>query len=371
MRKFAILGSLLILVFAQIVCCGGPNDGGGGNEGGNGGNVPTENSGGENDGDQSIGDINLIHSSVWAGPENSLSPVSGTRSFNNEEAVKIADGGKAYLDFHNQIKMTLYNDTEAGGIYGELDPNTPNYVRMKLFRGGLLGEVAAKGSTAEISVAFGSTIKVVGTTFFVIYDDVSGYVSAGNFDGEMYLYPNGGGEISLPPGTMVDIAPDGTTYFNDLRYDPSTFDSAADGSGSPVEGLKVLRKEFGQPLPGEELFPTEPPAKPITTVIRHLITSQNGSYVPDLATDWGVDPDGYIIEFHLQRGIFLPDGTPFTSSYVRDQLETKWQYAMEGNVSFELIDDLTIIFHLFSSAAGYVLDEMSIFEFEVQLGGPG
>lgn len=364
MRRIAILGSLLTLVFAQIVCCGGSNDGGGG------GGVPTENNGGGSPGDQSIADINRIHSSVWSGPENSLSEINDTRSLYNEEGVKITDGGKARLDFHNQIKLTLYNNTETGGINGELDPNTPNFVRMKLFRGGLLGEVAAAGSTAEISVAFGTTIKVVGTTFFVIYDEATGYTSVGNFDGEMYLYPNGGGEISLPPRTMVDIAPDGGTNYYELPYSPGTFDSAADETGSPVDGLKKLRKELGQPFPGDESVVTEPPA--ITIVIRHLVAREGDAYAPDLATEWEMDPDGYVIAFYLQRGIFLPDGAPFTSSYVRDQLETKWPYAKEGgDVSFELIDDLTIVFHLSSPSIGYVLDEMSIFEFEVQLGGPG
>jgi ABC-type transport system substrate-binding protein len=340
--------AFLMIVLATAVCCGG--------DGNNGGITPES--------EQPIGNIAPIRTRVEAGRYGNIKEVSSSRDFFDNESVRVRDSGKGKINFNDGSEITLYNNTSAERVVAQFSPPE---ISLLLTEQGFQGYVP-KGNTLTVNMPNGAQVKILGTQFFVVFDQNTNYTTVGNFDGTVRFTPPGGFEQELGPATMVDIAPDGQMEFYELPYKPDTFDSAADGSGSPVGGLWGLRKEYGQPFPGEN-SPSEPPAKPVTIVIRYLV-SRGKDFVPDLAESWSTDPDGYIIEFHLRSGILLADGTPFTSSYVRDQLETKWQYAMEGNVSFELLDDLTISFHLFSPAVGYVLEEMSIFEFEVQLGGP-
>jgi hypothetical protein len=364
MKGTALASVILVLLISQICCCGGSN----------GSYTPVNNNGDENPppenptdepAESDIGSITRIRSYVWSGPENALSEVLSPCRLHNNESVRVTDGGKARLNFHNQVNLTLYNNTEMGGIYGELDPNTPNFVRMKLFRGGLLGEVTSKGSSTEISVGFGTTIHVVGTTFFVVYDEAGNYVSVGNFDGEVYVRPNGGDEIFLPQDTMMNIAPNGDVKMYELRSSPDTFNNAANNSA--MEGWKTMLEEASQPLDRNEA--AAPPSNIITTVLRGFVRNENGNYVPDLASDWSIDPDGYIIDFTLKPDNRLENGVPFTSSIAAKILSSEWRYAKDGRVEFILIDDYTIRFKLHESAAGFVLEEMSNFKFEIQLGG--
>ena len=369
MKSVQPLIAFFTIALATVLCC--PNGG----NGDNGGPPPEP--------EQPIGTIALVFTRVEAGRSGNIKDVEGSRDFYDNESVRVRDSGKGKINFNDGSEITLYNNTSAEQVVAQFSPPE---ISLLLTEQGFEGYVP-QGSAFIVNMPNGAQVKILGTQFFVVFDESTNYTTAGNFDGTVLFTPPGGSEQELPPHTMVDIAPDSQTKFLELPYSPEAFDSAADGSGSPVDGLKELRKEFEQPFPGDEPVVTEPPAQTntteapatavvteppaITIVIRHLVARDGDSHTSDLATDWGTDPDGYVIAFYLQRGIFLPDGAPFTSSYVRDQLETKWAYAVEGNVSFELIDDLTIVFHLSSPSIGYVLDEMSIFEFEVQLGGPG
>jgi ABC-type transport system substrate-binding protein len=346
--------AFFMIVLATATCCGG---GGGGNGGGNtngggGGGVTTEP-------EKPIGNISLVRTHVESGRNGNVQEVNGSRDFFNEESVTVRDNGKGKINFNDGSEITLYNKTTTGQVVAQVSPPE---ISLLLTEQGFQGYVP-KGNTFKVNMPNGAKVTILGTHFFVIFDPGNGFTSIGNFDGTVRFTPPGRPEQDLPPATMVDIAPDGTPYFQELRYNPDTFDRIADDAGSLSDGLVVLRKEFGQSIPWEGSPPTMPPSRP--TVIRYLVTTDGSNYYPDLATDWGTDPDGYIIQFHLQQGVLLPDGSPFTSTFVRDTLEKNWQYAIDGNVSFEIIDDYTISFHLFSPATGYVLQEMSKFGFEV------
>jgi hypothetical protein len=360
MNRFSVLCAVLVLILAQFAC--GPyipptnNGSGGGNDGGG-------NNGGDS-GPSSIGLVERILQFVWAGPENSLTEVTPYRDLYNGEAVKITDGGKAFLDFHNQIQVTLYNDSHMGGIYGEADPSLPNFVRMKLIRGGLLGKVVSEGNSTEISLAFGTTVQVLGTTFFVVYDEASGYVSVGNFDGDVYLYPHGGDGIYLGPSTAADIPPEGEVRYHELPNDPDLFDTLASERGSAMEALREIRRIYEQPLPGES-DPTDTPPTP-SFVSRTLLKSEGSYYSTDIAESYSIETTAPYIEFILRPELYLADGTPFTTSILRSILEEKWEYAAAGLVSFELVDDYTIwFFPIEASDITFILDEMSKFTFEL------
>ena len=352
MKPLQPMIAFFTVVLTTALCCHH------GSNGGNGVTTPEP--------EQPIGTIALVRTRVEAGRSGQVQNVDGSRDFYDNESVRVRDNGKGKISFNDGSSITLYNDTSAEQVVAKFSPPEINLV---LIEQGFEGYVP-QGSSFTVNMPNGSQVKILGTQFFVIFDPGTNYSIVGNFDGTVLFTPPGGSEQELPPHTMVDIAPDGGVNFLELPYGPANFESAADSSGSPVGGVNALRDEFGQPQPGGGVA-TEPPAKPITTVIRHLVMKESDSYLPDLAESWGIDPDGYIVEFHLRPNIFLPDSSPFTASVVAEILKADWAYALEGHVTFEIVDDLTIVFHLDSASAYYVLDEMSIFEFEVQLGGPG
>lgn len=65
--------------------------------------------------------------------------------------------------------------------------------------------------------------------------------------------------------------------------------------------------------------------------------SKNDTIQPDLATSWDIQNNGTTYVFHLKKGIYFSDGTPFTSEYIRDSF---------ADVKISRPNDYTIIFHL-------------------------
>lgn len=351
MKVLRPLMALFIVLLSAALCCNGCTDNG-------------DNDGGGTATEEPIGSIAKINARVEAGRSGNIQEVASSRNFYNNESVRVVNKGKGRIDFNDGSTITLLNNTSTDKVTAKFSPAE---IGVFLSNQGFDGYVP-RGSSFTVDMPNGAQVKILGTQFFVVFDPGTNYSTVGNFDGTVLFTPPGGSEQNLPPHTMADIAPDGTVDILELPYGPANFEEAADSAGTPVEGVQALRDEFGQPRAGGGAPPTEPPAKPVTIVIRHLVIKEGDSYLPDLAESWSVDPDGYIVEFRLRPGIVLPNGEPFTTTTVRERLEAEWAYALEGNVQFEVIDDLTIRFNLSGPNAYYVLDQMSIFEFEVQLG---
>ena len=344
MKPLQPIIAFFTVVLTTTLCCHN------GSNGGNGVTTPEP--------EQPIGTIALVRTRVEAGRSGQVQDVDGSRDFYDNESVRVRDNGKGKISFNDGSSITLYNNTSTEQIVAQFSPPE---IRILLTEKGFQGYVP-KGSKFTVDMPNGTQVTILGTQFFVVFNESTLYTTVGNFDGTVRFTPPGGSEQELPPATMVDIAPDGQTEFLELPYNPETFDSAADETGSSVGGLQTLRRQFKQPQPGERPATAAP-----ATVIRYLVTTRdNKSFFPDLATDWTTDPDGYVIVFHLQQGVTLPDGAPFTSVYVRDRLQSEWPYAIEGKVGFEFADDYTISFYLSSPEITYVLQEMARFGFEVR-----
>ncbi len=316
--------------------------------------------------EQPIGTIALVRTRVEAGRSGQVKDVESSRDFYDNESVRVRDNGKGRISFNDGSEITLYNNTSAEQVVAQFSPPE---VKLLLTEQGFKGYVP-KGSKFIVDMPNGAQVTILGTQFFIVFNESTQYTTVGNFDGTVRFRPPGGSEQGLPPATMADIAPDGRVDFYELPYDPETFDRTADSAGSPFDGLRELRNEFQQPQPGEGT-PVEPTAAPVQTVTRYLVVPQGELFGPDLAERWSEDPDGYVIDFFFRKDVFLPDGSPFTSAYVKERLTAEWAYAIEGHVQLEVIDDYVIRFSLDSPSIFYALDEMSRFEFEVQLGGPG
>ena len=98
--------------------------------------------------DPSIGDIYEKRSQVKAGPPYSMEIVTSHRELNNNDHIEVTEGGKAVLDFNGNINITLYNNTQLGGVIAELDPNTSPRIAARLERGGIFGKVITPGTEA-------------------------------------------------------------------------------------------------------------------------------------------------------------------------------------------------------------------------------
>ena len=290
MKSLRLFAVFLVIVVMQSCCWGGGGNTGGGKE-----NVQ-----------QQIGTVQRVRSVVQSGPQNSLTEVTDIEDLFNDDAVRVTQGGSAKLQFGSQIGIKLFNDSELGGVKAEVAQGTPNRIAWKLIRGGLSGQVAQPGGSAEISVLTGAKITVLGTRFFVTYEPNSGYVVAGNFDGKMNWSFNDGGERSIPIGEMVDISESGETAMYPIPFGPDEFDRIVDSVGSPIDAL--MRREYQIPLPGEGVATEAPVTEaPQAFTTRALVWPEGDSFMPDLASSWDVSEDGSVWTFYLVDGIYMPE----------------------------------------------------------------
>jgi LysM repeat protein len=196
----------------------------------------------------------------------------------------VTEGGIALLNFLDQVALKLFNDTTVGGVSAEVLETTNRRLHMKLERGGLSGQVV-KGSGSggiDFEIANGVHIYIVGTSFYVTYDPVTGIVSTGNFDGIIGYSLPGQLPQMLPAGSLVDILPGGTIQLFNIPFDIKSFDAAAQTSNSPIQGLKSLRglADASIPVPVSEITST-----PTMTMAAGAVI-----YVPPVSTVTHIPP---------------------------------------------------------------------------------
>lgn len=194
--------------------------------------------------DAAIGTVTRIETILRQGPdEDSLSPISGTNSLNDGDFLQVTDGGKGVLDFGDAIRITIFNDTNLGNIRTEAEPGASLKIRLLLQKGGFLGTVDPSEGVASIDTPNNGQINVVGTTFFVLFDETTGATIVGNFDGIVDV-ASGGVQVGLTPGFYLEFAggPPGPEI--PIPFTPRDFENQADSLDSPIAGFASLT---GQP----------------------------------------------------------------------------------------------------------------------------
>jgi WD40 repeat protein len=216
---------------------------------------------------ESAGTINLVLAQVQSGPPDNLQLLEGIKDFYNGEAVRVTGGGKGILNLSDGTKMTLFNGTEASDFTVTTAPRASD---LFLQREGFFGEVP-EGSDATVRLPNGARLLILGTQFFVLYDEETQVATAGNFDGMvLYTLPNGT-EEELSPGRMVNIPAQGAGVLMELPFTPEQFEVAVDNAGTPTVGLAVLIREYQiKPL-------ANVPQVPITS--QKVITMDHGASV--------------------------------------------------------------------------------------------
>lgn len=209
---------------------------------------------------QAIGTILNLKTRVQAGTINELKEIDTKSELQNNDGIKVTNGGKARLEFSGPIFLLVYNDSEMEGVTAaevETGASSPRYA-ARLIRGGMTGYVSP-GTELTINLESGMNVTVLGTNFFIIDNENNGYVTIGKFDGKLNLSIPNWGNRDLADSEMVDISPDGSVMFFPIPFSVDDLDKVATDNASSVVGMNLLREQNQIPTQGSTPMPTSPP----------------------------------------------------------------------------------------------------------------
>jgi hypothetical protein len=198
-----------------------------------------------------IGSVSNMKTQVHAGARNDLKLIEGKAELGNDDFVSVTDGGKARMEFPGPISLLLFNQSEMDGIKLDYDANSNPRIVNRLIRGGFSGYVAP-GNQLTVDLAFGVKVNVLGTSFFIIYDEKTGVITIGKFDGTLTVSVPGQGIVKLGDSELVDITSDGAIkHYLPFSFTPDQFEQMADHCSSPIQGVNILRRDNNLPVLGE------------------------------------------------------------------------------------------------------------------------
>jgi hypothetical protein len=198
-----------------------------------------------------IGTVSNMRTQVHAGARDDLKLIEGKVQLESGDFVSVTDGGKARLEFPGPIRLLLFNMTEVDRVTLETDENSNPRIVKRLIRGGYLGYVEP-GKYLTVDLPHKVKVNVLGTNFFIIYDEDNDLITIGKFDGTLNVSVPGQRIVELEDSELVDITSDGTTrHYSPLSFTPSQFEEMADSCSSPIQGINILRRDNELPLPGE------------------------------------------------------------------------------------------------------------------------
>jgi WD40 repeat protein len=238
-----------------------------------------------------IGNITSQEVQVWLnrGSDSFDVDKDTTRDLQNQDGVKVENGGKGELEFPGPVILLVYNSSELEALTAaEVDPGASNkLIAGKLIRGGMLGYVEP-GSELTIRLPGGVEVKVLGTNFFIVHDEENGLNYVGNFDGTVIVSTPASGKSYLPANEMGTIDTGGNVAFSPVSFSSQEFDRSASENELPIDALEQLQDQSKIPLPVE--------APPYADWKQHMILADH--------TD------------DVNQAVFSPDGrTLVTTSY--------------------------------------------------------
>ena len=287
MNRIPIAVALIALIVTQLFCTQQPA-------------TPTL--------DPSIGQIEKIKGAVQVGPEAALANVEPRLPIYSNDMVHVFDKGKASLDFGYGLTFTLYNDTVGGGT-NVSTVGTSRQAALKLSQGGLKGHNPA-GDKTTVALPNNVNVVILGTYYFITYDQVEDKVWVFNFDGTVEYQLPGGETQSLPPRTVVEITHGEVTYlYKEMSFSVDDFDASATRNDSPILGVKeILDGAPKIPVTGETSTPTAtqtPTDTPTATPTATATATQTPTVTP-------TPIPCYLAKF--VSDVTIPDGTAFNPS---------------------------------------------------------
>ncbi|HLE16399.1 MAG TPA: hypothetical protein VI776_16775 [Anaerolineales bacterium] len=178
--------------------------------------------------------VDLVEQAVSGGE---LQAVAESNPLHAGDALRVTEGGEGLLDFGDQLRLRLFNDSILG-VTAASEPGAPLDVRLFLEAGGFTGELAQSGGQAVFETPGGAQVLVQGTEFMLAYDPQNGVSTAGNFAGTVWVQ-SGGALLQLPAGWWVDVSVgDQPATPRQLPFDRATYEALARQLGSPLLPLR-------------------------------------------------------------------------------------------------------------------------------------
>jgi hypothetical protein len=93
--------------------------------------------------------------------------VQGTNPLQQDDTIRLANGGEGLLDFGSGLRLRLFNDSQVGGVRAGSAQGAALLVRLRLEFGGFTGQLTQPGGQVVIETPNGATVNVAGTDFFL------------------------------------------------------------------------------------------------------------------------------------------------------------------------------------------------------------
>jgi hypothetical protein len=222
-----------------------------------------------------------------------LEVLIGTHPLFSGESLKVSNGGEGLLDFGDNVRLRLFNDTLLGQIRLESAPGTPLDVCMFLENGGFTGEVTEIGGQVLVETPNGAEIIVLGTDFFIIHDPNLAVTAAGNFSGEIDIAA-GSDSIPVPEGTFRWVGIDQRiSPALPFPFNKDIFEDQSRQANSPLTAFAISMREIGLEPPEILSVTTNPetiligsecPDNPGTTFVEVDTLSRGG--LIQVVVDW-------------------------------------------------------------------------------------
>lgn len=144
---------------------------------------------------------------------------------------------------------------------------------------------------------------------------------------------------------------------------------AAAGSESPAPAAPVstmdtlIVRNTGDPMSFNPTVAADDNLYHAAQCMFHRLTKLDTtkSPVPDAAESWDVSDDALTITWHLKDGLKWSDGEPLTADdvkytfdYIKEHPETYFSTSMQIVDSIEVVDDLTVVFHMNTADMSFV-----------------
>jgi ABC-type transport system substrate-binding protein len=304
-----------------------------------------------------IGTVEKLTPTVEAGPSSGMVIVDSIRDLISNDTIHVFGGhGKARVTLiSGSVVLELYNNTT-----GSTSVSGSTQAIAYLTQGGLRTTVTS-GSSCLVQVPGGGQFTILGTDMFVIYDPDTRYATAGNFGGKVLWSPDGKAEQVLEDKMMVDIAPDGSSQTYPFPFDSIEFQQMMDSTGSPIQGLRLLRDRYN--------IPQIPSGKPQSAMLA-LVSFDGDTMLPGLAQSWDINynqtDSRTLYIFHLTPNVQLINGGIFNSTLVADTMKMRASADAMNGVQTNPVDDYTISFSIPKGAEINLLHELARITYEVQ-----
>ena len=189
--------------------------------------------------DESIGTVSRVSDIV----QQNQTQVQGTNSLQQDDTIRLANGGEGLLDFGGGLLLRLFNDSQVGGVRAESAQDSTLLVRLRLEFGGFTGQLTQPGGQVVFETPNGATVNVAGTDFFVVYSAGGGESYCGNWNGHMWVEANGSGRLPVQTGWIYRVEPGGQPMpWRQIPWSMGQFDQLARSTGSPLTPIEVAAR---------------------------------------------------------------------------------------------------------------------------------